>query len=235
MFKWTEDTVRFREDAALYNGMEKKLADELSRRIPKDASVCDLGCGLGFLGLELADLGYSVTAVDIDDLALEVLEKNKRLRGLKDEQLQIVKADAFDISESTKWDVITMCFFGNTEESLRLLKKHCTGKGIIIKGYWEKRRFAGGDQRRNKVCTMDAAEELSVAGIPFRVEKVSAETGQPFRSQKDADLFFEIYGGGRGEREFQPTGSADFPLFYSCPRDLGLLMIDAGNIPDSYI
>lgn len=54
------------------------------------ASLLDIGCGSGVLSIAGAKLGFSVSAVDIDAVALEVTKANAAVNGV-----DIVIADAF--------------------------------------------------------------------------------------------------------------------------------------------
>jgi cyclopropane fatty-acyl-phospholipid synthase-like methyltransferase len=48
-------------------GLHEQVVEHLARRQPAPAKVLDFGAGEGALSLRLADAGYDVTAVDIDE------------------------------------------------------------------------------------------------------------------------------------------------------------------------
>ena len=54
MFRWTDDMVRFMRDAAGFGSYQTELAGWICSQIPQARHVCDAGCGLGFLALQLA-------------------------------------------------------------------------------------------------------------------------------------------------------------------------------------
>ena len=65
MFRWTDDMVRFMRDAAGFGSYQTELAGWICSQIPQARHVCDAGCGLGFLALQLAQRYPRVTAADI--------------------------------------------------------------------------------------------------------------------------------------------------------------------------
>ena len=62
MFEWTEERVSFMADACERTDFHEKLAALLSPYLKKTDSVCDAGCGLGYLSLALSPLVGHVTA-----------------------------------------------------------------------------------------------------------------------------------------------------------------------------
>ena len=71
MFCWTETMVRFMQDAAENSPYQRELAQWICSQLPQARHVCDAGCGLGFLSLELADRFPEVTAADVSQQALD--------------------------------------------------------------------------------------------------------------------------------------------------------------------
>ncbi|MEW6108491.1 MAG: class I SAM-dependent methyltransferase [Nitrospirota bacterium] len=47
-------------------GLHQQIAERVQQLLPKGSSILDLGAGQGALSARLGDLGYTVTAVDID-------------------------------------------------------------------------------------------------------------------------------------------------------------------------
>ncbi|WP_461829126.1 methyltransferase, partial [Aquifex sp.] len=72
------------------------------RGIKRSSKVVDLGAGFGFISLVLAKkFGVKVTAVEIDDTMLSLLQKNIKLNNLS-HLIEIVKADVREIHKHFK-------------------------------------------------------------------------------------------------------------------------------------
>ncbi|KAI9007768.1 methyltransferase-like protein 5-like protein [Hyaloraphidium curvatum] len=70
--------------------------------------VADLGCGCGMLSLGAAQLGASVTGVDIDDRVFETLLENCEEVELDSDELELIKADVEKISLRGQFDTVIM-------------------------------------------------------------------------------------------------------------------------------
>lgn len=72
---------------------------ELEKVITPDSTVIDIGCGTGILGIISKMLGAKeITAVDIETTAIEIVEENASLNGIKDIDVKvgnILKDEAF--------------------------------------------------------------------------------------------------------------------------------------------
>ncbi len=73
----------------------------------KDFTVCDMGCGLGIVGLFALQQGAkSVVQVDINSRAIENAKANKNLYRYSDEKLKIYESDCFDYVPKQIFDII---------------------------------------------------------------------------------------------------------------------------------
>ena len=74
--------------------------------------------------------------------------------------------------------------------------------------------------------------------MPHTTQTFSLEMGQPFRSREEVARFFAIYGGSGAHsamtqmEEVIKTGDLEFPYYFSARCALGLIVLDAGEIPD---
>lgn len=235
MFEWTKEQLCFRKAAAEYNRFEEHLAEALLPYLPAGAHICDAGCGTGHLSLALAERGYPVTAVDICPDALSILRQNAQARGLNN--IQIIEGDLFAMQPPQPYDAMVFCFFGNLAETLQAVSSQCRGRVILVKKAWQTRRFTTKEQPLRRFTFRLTCEELEARGIPYEKKIVSLETGQPFRSRAEAERFFALY-----EKETPPdrqtirerllrTDSPEFPYYLPSCGEVGILVIETGDIP----
>ena len=72
---WTEESAALLWRAYQAGTAAQVLADRI--RIQPDTHLCDAGCGVGALSLELARRGFDVTALDISPVVLAQLPEPK--------------------------------------------------------------------------------------------------------------------------------------------------------------
>ena len=240
MYLWQPQMIRFMRDASENCGYYAELARRIARHLPTEAHVCDAGCGLGYLSLELSKLCRHVSGVDIAPQALEVLRRNA-LR-LCCSNISIIEGDIAQYPPETPYDAMVYCFFGKTDEVLRITKKQCAGKAIFITRNWEKHRFTLADKPLEHNTLTTIRERLCSLGIRFTSEAFALEMGQPFRSLADAALFFRIYSRDADSQNITEENILDrlirqpsekFPYYLPCKKDLGMILLDVGDIPDT--
>ncbi len=208
-------------NASEYGNHYELLAAELLPYLPKNGHVCDAGCGLGYLSMELAKHCQQVTAVDRSEAALSVLRKNCRA-----ENLHICCGDVFAIK--TRYDAMVMCYFGHTDEILRLASR-CDGNMLVVRRDCSQHKFSIGSVERKHQNANNLHDELSRLGVAFDTKTLHIELGQPFTSVDDAVDFFRLYNKSaqaveRGEvlRRLVPTGREDYPWYLPGQRDMEL-------------
>ena len=241
MFEWNANTVRFRRDAAEYVGFDEKIAGRILPYLPQNASLCDGGCGLGYLSLALAPHCALVTAVDVSPAALAVLRENAKGAG----NLRVIQGDLFSMEptgsmEATgpaeKYDCMVFCMFGSIEQILPAAQRQCGGKVFIIKKNWANHRFTLQERPLERFTFQQACAGLDALGVPYQTEVFPLEMGQPFRTLEDAALFLRLYGGeevtpAQAAARLVPTDSKEFPLYLPSQLPLGMIVLDAGDIP----
>lgn len=236
MFEWTEESIRFRVDAAEQVGFDEAIAAHILPYLPENAHVCDAGCGLGYLSIALAAHCGAVTAVDTSGAALAVLRGNAERQGV--ENLRIRKADLFSMQPEEPYDAMVFCFFGQIRETLRAVRTQCSGRAILVKRDHVSRRFSLTERPARRLDFQAACDELTELGVPFSAETFSVEMGQPFRSLADAERFFTLFAAGEKPEPAQlrdhliETGKPEFPYYFLAKRSLGLIVLEAGDIPD---
>ena len=109
MFRWTDDMVRFMRDAAGFGSYQTELAGWICSQIPQARHVCDAGCGLGFLALQLAQRYPRVTAADISEQALDIAHAQAEEKRVSN--LEIVQTDLLAYAPETRFDAMVFCLF----------------------------------------------------------------------------------------------------------------------------
>jgi tellurite methyltransferase len=86
------------------------LLVETARRL-KPGRALDLACGAGRNALWLAENGWSVTAVDAAEAAIEILRSRAGALGVAvDARVADLEQGEFDIGSSC-WDLIAICYY----------------------------------------------------------------------------------------------------------------------------
>lgn len=222
MFFWNSRKIRWYADALAYTGFDRALADELEPFLPPGESVCDMGCGIGYLALELARRGRDVTAVDRDELALRWLEEQRTAP----DNPRILQADWDKLEPRPDWDnVVMVCAGGGQgpEYYRRFARKRLL---LLDRVRMESHAAPGLPPSRKKSHLTDAA-----AGTEGLRRRIVLEFGQPFRSLEDAEDYFRCYYGDSAATQaavrLTETGRGDFPLYLPYRKELDLLVLEA--------
>lgn len=230
-YQWGSERVRFMMDACEYGEYHHQLAQLLAPYLEGAAHVCDVGCGLGYLSLELAKVVPYVTAVEVDEEAISVLRENCTMRGI--DNIHVLCSDAFSLDKSYQFDHMIFCVFGTVEEVLSIGEKHCTGDILLITRNEKHHRFSHEKEalRDRKYSFENKCYELRKRGIPFESEEFTLEFGQPLRSLEDAAAFYALYSkkGNLTQEELlerlEKTNRQDFPYYLPKKSNLGFIKI----------
>lgn len=236
MLNWNEESVHFLKDASEYGDYYKRLAAWIVPHLKGGEHLCDAGCGLGYLTLELSSYVNRITAVDSSEIALSVLrEKEKERRNIR-----TICGNIYSFTPVEKYDVMVFCFFGKMEEIVRIARKQCKGDLFIFKRNYVNKRFAVGEYPAGDNSFANAVDWLKTRRVPFASDTLSLEMGQPFRSREDARRFFSLYHPGNGaditdaflDSRLIETGRQDFPLYLPQKREVGCLRFQAADLPE---
>lgn len=234
---WYEDMVRFMKDASEYGTYNRELVARMAPYLTKEMHICDAGCGLGYLSLELAPHVRKVTSVEINPDAVAVLEENCRKWNVGN-----VTPRCGPLAETPpeeKYDAMVFCFFGHICEILEEAKKQCKGTVFIITRNYKNHRFSVGSHKTGNHGYDSGTEELKRRGIPYEEELLSLEFGQPFRSMEDVRKFYESYSQDADKsaitEEFLrdkvvENDHPEFPLYMPHRRSLAILRFDVKDI-----
>jgi release factor glutamine methyltransferase len=102
----------------------KFLADFLQTQSVQNKSLLELGCGTGLISILCARRGASVTASDINPLALENAKLNADNNNVP---LTLLKSDVFDQIEQQvfDWIIVNPPYYARTVKSANELAWHC--------------------------------------------------------------------------------------------------------------
>jgi len=233
--EWTEETIRFFEDAADMTDYYEIIARRIAENLPKDAQICDAGCGLGYLSLALAPYCTHITAIDTSKAAVAAFAK----RVAKSKNISVLCGDVAKRPPASRYDAMVFCLFGDMEQTLKIAAEQCRGKVFLIKRDYDHHRFSAGKESLGIYTAAYSEKILQEKNIPYEEERFSASFGQPFRSLDDAQRFFALYNRSdkvsfseeEVRRKLTTGKSEEFPLFLPNERRLCLLSFDARDIP----
>ena len=228
MFHWTDDRIRFMADAAGKTDFHRRLAAELLPYLTPEDAVCDAGCGLGHLSLALSPYVRTVTAVEREQRALAVLERELALRHI--ENVHPCCEDVFAHRPEKPYDAMVFCFFGSIEEILAAAARCCRGTVLTVVRNDARHRFSGKSRGPGRHSYDTACRILTEKGINFTTRTASFAFDQPFRSLEAARRFFELYGGSEDWRaRLVETGDPEFPWQLPSRREFGLITFQMGD------
>ncbi len=241
MFCWTDDMISFMNDAAGFGSYQNALADWICEALPEARRVCDAGCGLGFLSVRLAGRFEAVTAADISAQALSNLRRMAGEQGISN--LDILETDMMRFTPERAYDAMVFCLFGRMKEILRVAKRCCAGKIVVIKKAYTHHRFSVSSVPLRDEVTDQAAEFLRAHGVAFELETKMFDMGQPLQDLDGAVRFFETYSKdapGTVTREavlprLMQTGDKTFPYYLPQEKSLGRFVIDTRDIPEEFL
>ena len=230
-YQWGSERIRFMVDACEFGTYHQQLTKLLAPHLEGAERVCDVGCGLGYLSLELAKFVPHVTAVEVDEEAISVLRENCIAQEIGN--IYALCQDAFSLDEAQQFDRMIFCVFGTVEEVLSIAEKHCTGEVLMITRNEKHHRFSHEQEalRDRKYSFENKCYELRKRGIPFEAKEFTLEFGQPFRNLEDAAAFYSLYSkkGNLSDEELlarlEKTDRQDFPFYLPKKSNLGFIRI----------
>lgn len=236
MSGWSDEIVRFMEDAASQSGYFRALACETVGRLPKGSFVCDAGCGMGHLAVEVARMGHRVIALDKSpsaaSFAKELVDREK-LRG----RVTVFETDYRDAQNEKPYDCMVFCLSASVSDAFAAAAK-VRAKSLVVVNKVHPRVEYRGEHLLDRPIVTDIAREyhdLKAQGIVCRVREKELEFGQPFRSADDARRYFELFrtrkyplGVTDSElaKELVETGREEFPWYLPVTRKLSVFDVD---------
>ena len=220
-FTWSERRINWYLDASGQCDFHQRLAREILPFLRTEDRVCDMGCGLGRLDLELAPHVAEITCVDTDAAVLERLAADAAARGIRN--LRVRQCDAGQLQG--QFDVVVMAFFG-TPPSLMF---SCLARA--------RRKLIRVMSISRGPAAASVSQALETAGYPFALRRCTLSFGQPLASVEDAAAFVRVSAPestGQTVRSFLrdhlvPGRSSQFPWELPKEKELGIFVVDAAG------
>ena len=229
---WTEESAKLLWRAYQKGAAVKTLTDLITPALRPGAQLCDAGCGVGALSLELARRGFRVTALDISAIALGQLPQH--------ELITVRHEDAGKHVPKTAYDAMIFSFFGDMEQCLRMAARCCAGDVFYISRDYDMHRFSVGKYPVRYSGYHQAMAHLDELFIPYQAQAFELDMGQPFENLEEARRFFALYSRDNDSSlitdEFLrsrlvETRDCDYPLYLPHMRRCGMVHFQVKDIP----
>lgn len=230
MLEWRPEMIRYMQDASEHTEYNQTIAAQIMPYLKPDARICDAGCGLGYLSLELAPYVQTVTAADINPDALDSLQTVCRKRGIGNIRTQCGKIE--EHPPVVPYDAMVFCFFGSIEEVLSITAQQCKGDVFVIVRNYPNHRFSVGQHPHQLGGYSHFCSVLEEKGIPYEKSELELEFGQPLRSLEDAKHFYCTYSNDLDkslitddfiQKQVVRTENKEFPYYLPHIRKIGFL------------
>ncbi len=227
-FNWNADTIKWYQTANEYTGFFKNLAELIRPRLEGCKTLCDIGCGLGLVDLELSQTLTSITCVDRNHAAIEDLKSSIKKRKIDNITPLLIDCEQLE----GHWDAIIISFFGSHQ--LEKFLPSCQKLFAIVdkksgqKPYLEKyRKF-----NRN-TCT-NVEQALKQKRINYALDEVTLEFGQPLVSFADAQDFVRTNYTAVAEADLNrfldcqllETNEPEFPFYIPKSKTIGIFEVE---------
>lgn len=224
-FFWDAERIAYYRDAAENSMYFHLLAARIASSLQPDDRVLDAGCGLGDLSFALLPYCRSVMAVDRDEQAIACL----RSRFSKEPRMTAVCANVFELP--LDFDAIVCCRFGSMKNTLHLFDASDARVLILVKRNDPAGRIT--DSNMHMHTTSEAVQVLIGQGRQYTESRITLSLDQPFRSERDALRFFQLYRGGDGSDaridgltgQLVKNDDPSFPLRFPIVHSLSVLTV----------
>lgn len=227
-FSWDPTTIKWYQDANAYSQFFKNIADFIAPSLNGYTTLCDIGCGLGLIDLELSKHIDHITCIDINEFALNSLKTTIAKQRITNIEPRLLNCD--DIQNT--WDVIYTSFFGSREPEKFL---PCCRKQISVVNQKSANHSSIEKYKSFHKNTCDlVAAALDKKSIPYSVTEITFEFGQPLASFEEgkqfvrknypkvteADLYRFL------SQNLVETNQTDYPFYLPKKKSLGIFEIE---------
>jgi len=115
LIKHDTNLSTFLFDSQVYVEGIRESVSEVKKCCKPGSKILDLGCGTGFLAMQLASLGFRVRGIDVEHKNSEKIEEFKKKKGL---QLKIWRALENDNLKLSFYDGLKLPFANRSMESV---------------------------------------------------------------------------------------------------------------------
>jgi hypothetical protein len=229
-FEWNKQSIEWFLDASIYTEFHKELGQHIIPFLDPEDSICDFGCGLGRLDLELLPHVSRITAIDIDRQVINMLRQASNVLGYRN--LYPLWGDSYSICD--KHDVGIMSFFGKSGHDMLHYRNMCNKKLIRIVNVQNSSNLYPQKYRTTRKDTVSIVKnELISRNLIFDFVETSIEFGQPLRSQNIAKKFILSHAPQAPIHEVKSflaehailTGREDFPIYIPNSKKVGIFVI----------
>lgn len=187
MFLWNDKSLKWMRDAANYTNYYSTISQQLKEILTEESRVCEIGCGIGYLSLNIAKYVKDILAVDVSEKALEIMKEEMNYRKI--DNIKAIHCD---------WHNLPDCYGEN--------KFHITmySNFTAITTDWEKLKQITSDyivavlpriqhQHGKRETLLSAMEFLDSRGVNYQCITHDLQFGQPFYHKNEIDEYLKHY------------------------------------------
>ncbi|NCB52592.1 MAG: class I SAM-dependent methyltransferase [Clostridia bacterium] len=234
LYMWTPEKIRWYARACDWpeNDCCRILANAILERLPEKPVLCELGCGIGALSLQLADKARFVTAVDINTLTIDHLCARVSADNVRN--VHPLKGNFRRLTPPVPHaDGVVMCKVGHLAVHLDNAMRWTREKLFFITSANNRRSFhIDGDKPpcpevESLYSFLDQAEFL------WEETFLQIRLDQPLESRDEAARFLKAYNPSEAPAELSAflderlitTDCSDYPYCLPCRKDYVMITV----------
>lgn len=185
---WTSQKIAWYVRASQCSDFHERLACEIANLIPKDKSILEVGCGLGYITEALNRKGYDVFGIDNDEEAIKRARKLHEGPPKRSGSKELFALEDYRTSHR-KANVVLAVFCGRIdEEGLGAFEKLADERVVYIVS-----QHKSNSLRHDR--TAGIRTYLEENGYRFTFKELTMHFDQPFESLEEASHFLELQHG----------------------------------------
>ncbi|MDD5806327.1 MAG: methyltransferase domain-containing protein [Eggerthellales bacterium] len=193
MSSWTPEIISYMADASRTSNYFARLSEIALRDLPAGSRVCDAGCGMGQLSLEMARAGMQVDAFDCSPQAIAYLTNSLGEASLSPGRVRPSLTDFTRTPlEPGRFDRMVFSLSAAAVDAFDCGRKHGARSLVVINKMHP--APAQGDEDRPIVYNLEkAVGHLCSLGLRTSATDVTLSLDQPFSSIESARRFFSLF------------------------------------------